>query len=83
MENKTQKTGIEIRNSSDIRIEDNRFEGLDVAIDAENTRDLKMKSNVINSRIVESQIKPKWYRDRHFLIAVIAIIVTIAVAWLW
>ena len=81
MENKNKRVGIRIKNSSDVRIENSIFEGLDTAIDAENLRDLKLKGNKISNGVTEDSVSVTLAR-RHFVIGVVAItigILTLAV----
>jgi hypothetical protein len=83
MEKISKTTGIKIRGSSNVRIVDNIFDGLDVAIDAENTGGLKIKDNVVKNSNDKS-IKLKWYKDPSIIIpailTVFGIVVSIIVA---
>lgn len=83
MENNSEKAGIKIKDSSNIRFINGRIDGYEVAIDADNVNDLSMENVKMKTTPASAKPELKWYKDFKFLASIVIPTILVIIGWIF
>lgn len=74
--------GIEAKDSSNLKIINSKFIGLDTAVETKNVRGLTMHNNQIAGKLYKLT-NVIWWKDPKFIIPCLLTIIIAVVGWIW